>query len=85
MNAHALIHTLAYRPVLDPLPIHGAEWAVLPLLVFLMAMAYKAVRTERPDRYWRETLILTGGIVLGMAILSAASWALIEIAYMLAP
>lgn len=76
---------LAYRPVLDPLPIHGWEWAVLPAIAFLLAMAYKAVRTERPDRYWRETTILAGGIVTGMALLSAASWVFVEIAYSLAP
>lgn len=76
---------MLYRPVLDPLPIHGAEWAVLPAIAFLLAMAYKAVRTERPSRYWRETATLAGLIVLGMALLSLASWALIEIIYRLAP
>ncbi|MEO1534146.1 MAG: hypothetical protein AAFS11_01105 [Planctomycetota bacterium] len=76
---------LLYRPVLDPLPIHGAEWAVLPAIAFLLAMTYKAVRTERPDRYWRETLTFAGLIVLAMSILSLGSWLVIEIAYRLAP
>ncbi|MEM1072550.1 MAG: hypothetical protein AAFR76_01235 [Planctomycetota bacterium] len=76
---------LAYRPILDPLPLHGIEWAVLPAIAFLLAMAYKAVRTERPDRYWRETLALAAVIVAAMTLLSLGSWLLIEIAYRLAP
>lgn len=76
---------LAYRPVLDPLPIHGAEWAILPVIAVLLAMSYKAVRTERPERYWRETLTFAGLIVAGMAVFSMASWLFIEVVYRLAP
>ncbi|MEO1583680.1 MAG: hypothetical protein AAFR96_03795 [Planctomycetota bacterium] len=76
---------LAYRPVLDPLPLHGWEWAVLPVIAFLMAMAYKAVRTERLARYWRDTLIMAAIMTAAMAILSAASWVVIEVMYALRP
>ncbi len=80
-----MILLTVYRPVLDPLPIHGVEWAVLPAIAFLLAMAYKAVRTERPDRYWKETVLFAGFVVVAMVTLSLASWLLIEIAYRLAP
>ncbi|MEM8756501.1 MAG: hypothetical protein AAGF47_01800 [Planctomycetota bacterium] len=76
---------LAYRPLLDPLPIHGAEWAALPAIALFMAMAYRGVRTEHIDHYWPGTFRVAGVIVLVMVILSALAWLAIEIAYALAP
>lgn len=77
--------TLAYRPLLDPLPIHGHEWAALPVIALLMAMAYRGVRTEHIDRYWRGVFRVAGVIVLVMVGLSAGSWVLIELARMVSP
>lgn len=73
---------LAYRPLLDPLPVHGFEWALLPMIAFLMAMAYRGVRSEHMDRYWRGVFKVAGVIVLVMAAASAGSWVLIEAAYL---
>lgn len=83
MNPAAL--ALAYRPLLDPLPIHGWEWLALPAIAVLMAMAYRGVRTEHMDRYWSGVLRVAGIIVLVIAGLSAASWVVIEIMRRLAP
>ena len=77
--------TLGYRPLLDPLPIHGFEWALLPAIALLMAMAYRGVRTEHMDRYWRGVFKITGVIVLVLACASAASWVIIELAYLVTP
>ena len=84
-DATHLLITLAYRPLLDPLPMHGAEWAALPVIALLMAMAYRGVRTEHIDRYWPGTFRIAGVIVGVMAVLSAATWLAIEIARALAP
>jgi hypothetical protein len=76
---------VVYRPILDPLPLHGWEWAVLPAVALLMAMAYKGVRCEKMGRYWRDTFVMTGGIVAGLIALSAGAWALIEMMRLSAP
>jgi hypothetical protein len=74
-----------YRPVLDPLPVHGWEWALLPVIALLLSMAYKGVRTERPERYWRETWSMALAVTLGFAAVSAGAWVLIEVMALLDP
>ncbi|MGP1273610.1 MAG: hypothetical protein ACTS22_09785 [Phycisphaerales bacterium] len=81
----AAIAEFAYRPLLDPLPLAGYEWALLPAIAFLLSMAYRGVRSEHMDRYWRGVCKVTGVILLVMVAASAGSWALIEFARLVAP
>jgi hypothetical protein len=64
---------LAYRPLLDPLDLHDAWfWLLLPLAL-LIAIAYKAVRVPDLSQFWRQTLLFTAQIVLGIVGLFAAA------------
>ncbi|MFG0258408.1 MAG: hypothetical protein ACF8GE_10945 [Phycisphaerales bacterium JB043] len=48
---------LAWRPILDPLPLAGgAWWFTLVPLALLIAMSYKAVRIHEHDGWWRHYL-----------------------------
>lgn len=70
--------TLAYRPLIDPLNVHATWWLLLLPLALLVAIAYKAVRAERFDGYWRDVAVMTGQIVLGMIALGAAFYVVVE-------
>lgn len=74
---------LAYRPFLDPLPIHELWWALLLPLAFFISFAYKAVRLPEKDlalpRFFRHVAVMTAQIVLAMIALGAAIYAFTEI------
>ena len=73
----------AWRPFLSPMPAHGYEWLLLIPISCFLAIAYKAVRCEHMDRFWRNTaqmvLIICGGLVL----LATVGWGLVELLAML--
>ncbi|MHC4976876.1 MAG: hypothetical protein ACYTF7_09770 [Planctomycetota bacterium] len=52
-----MTHTLAWRPILDPLPMSGSTWwfTIVPLALCI-AMAYKAIRIREHDGWWRRYL-----------------------------
>jgi len=71
--------TLAYTPILDPLPLHGwLWWLLLPPLALGVSMIYKAVRAQDMDRYWRETLLMTFHIVGAMVLLAFGIHVVVE-------
>lgn len=72
--------SLAWRPFLDPLNAHGAWWAFLIPLAFLIALTYRAVRLPEPGGilYWRQVLVMTVQIVAAMILLGVAAFLFIE-------
>ena len=65
---------LAWRPFLDPLPVHSYWYLFLVPMSFLIAMVYKAARVRSLERYWPNVIIMTIQIVLGMIALVIASY-----------
>lgn len=74
---------LAYRPFLDPLPLHDLWWMLLLPLAVGIAAAYKAVRI--PDdqlsaaRYLRHVASMTLQTLAAMAALWLALVVLVEV------
>lgn len=77
----ALAH--AWRPLLSPLPAHGWEWLLLAPIVFFLCVAYKSVRCERMDRFWRSTLQMAGVMTVGLGALAVLGWVVVELLGML--
>ena len=76
--------TLAlWRPLLEPLPAYGYEWLLLIPVVVLMVIAYNAIRCEDMTRYWRSVAQMAAGLLLGLALLAGASWAMVALLEML--
>ena len=66
-----------YRPLIDPIALH--EWwflLLIPMAVFV-AMTYKAVRLADMSRYWKQVLLMTAQIVVGLIALGAATYVLV--------
>lgn len=76
-------HALDWKPLLSPLPAHGLEWLLLIPMVLFLCIAYKAIRSEHMDRFWRHTLQMSGVVLLGLTALAAAGWVLVELLAML--
>lgn len=69
--------TLPYRPLLDPIELHG-WWCILLLPMALgVSLAYKAVRLPTLERFWRQVLLMSAQIVVAMIVLAAASYILV--------
>lgn len=68
-----------YRPFLDPVDIHGAWWALLPVMAVFISLVYKAVKHKDLSTYWRAVGKMTLEIVGGMALLAVASYVVVEI------
>lgn len=71
--------SLAWRPFLDPLPIHSIWFLFLIPLSFGIAVVYKAARMRTLERYWPSVIIMTVQIVMGMIALAAASYLFIMV------
>jgi membrane-anchored protein YejM (alkaline phosphatase superfamily) len=64
--------SISYRPILDPLPLHG-DWesiALLVPLVIAIVLVYKSIRLPRMKLRWmvRETVRLSAFILFMMAL-----------------
>ncbi len=68
-----------YRPFIDPIDVHGAWWALLPLMAVFIALVYKAVKHQDLKTYWRAVAKMTLEIVLGMVLLGLASYLIVEV------
>jgi len=66
--------TLGWRPFLDPLNVHDTWWLFLIPLSLGISVVYRAARMRTLDGYWRAVVMMTLQIVLGMVLLSAASY-----------
>lgn len=71
---------LAFRPFLDPLPLHApwATWLLLPPLVLAIALVYRAMKLPTLDDLAREALQLTLQIVAMLVLAAAGLYVLIE-------
>ncbi|MGD9693163.1 MAG: hypothetical protein AB7G17_10270 [Phycisphaerales bacterium] len=74
---------LAYRPFLDPLPVHELWWTLLLPLAFFISFSYKAVRLPdhdlAPARFLRHVAVMTAQIVLAMVALGAGIYLFTEV------
>jgi len=68
-----------WRPFIDPLDLHAMWWLMLLPLSLGIAVVYKAVRMRDLKPYWSQVALMTMQIVVGMAVLGAASYALVEV------
>lgn len=70
---------LAYRPILDPLPLpNGAWWLTIIPMAFFIALAYKGVRRKSLNGFWRSTVIMAGQIVFFIALAGFGVHAVVE-------
>jgi len=70
--------TLAYRPFLDPLDVHG--WWLLflfPLLIGI-SMVYKAVRLPSMEHYWKQVSRMTAQIFVVMVLLVVGLYVVVQ-------
>lgn len=72
-----------WTPLLSPMPAHGYEWLLLVPIVVFLCVAYKAVRCEHMDRFWRSTFQMAGVVAVGLSALAAAGWVVVELLAML--
>ena len=71
--------TFAHRPIIDAMDLHEQWYLLLIPMAFFIAVAYRAVRTNSLEGFWRGVLFLTVQILLGMAALALALWLLAEV------
>lgn len=67
------LFTLAWRPMLDPMPIDGAWPLLLVPLSLGISIAYKALRVGSVSGYPRAVLVMTTQIVLAMIAMGIAA------------
>lgn len=69
---------LAYTPFLDPIDAHRWWFLLLIPMAIGVSVVYKAVRMVSLERYWRHVASMTTGIIMGIILLGAAMYVLIE-------
>ncbi len=70
---------LAYRPFLDPLPLPpGGWWLTIIPMAFFIAVAYKAVRRNSLNGYWKSTTMMAAQIVFFIALAGLGVHAVVE-------
>lgn len=72
------IHTVAWRPFIDPMDAHRTWFVLLIPMAVLISMVYKAVRLPELDRYWVQVAIMSGQIVMWIIALGAAIFLFIQ-------
>lgn len=78
--------TLAWRPFIDPISLHGSWFLLLVPLSLGVAVVYRAVRVADFEKFWWKVTVLTVQIVVSMILLGAASYLFIQwLVPMLAP
>lgn len=74
-----MIHLLAWRPFLDPLDLHEQWFLLLLPLALGISVAYKAVRLQTMEAYWRQVAMMTIQIVGGIVLLAIAAYVVIVV------
>lgn len=72
-----------WRIFLEPMPAHGYEWLLLIPMVVFLSIAYKAVRCEKMERYWKSSAMMTGVVVGTLVLMTLVGWGLVELLAML--
>lgn len=70
--------TLAWRPFIDPIDLHGSWYVLLIPLSFGIALTYRAVRVTDFEKFWLKVVALTVQIVVSMMLLGLASYVFIQ-------
>jgi len=73
---------LPWLPFRDPVDLHAWWWVMILPLSIGIAVVYKAVRMRDLGgwgAYWRQVALMTVQIILGMALLAAATYTLVEV------
>ncbi|MBX3317536.1 MAG: hypothetical protein KF902_11835 [Phycisphaeraceae bacterium] len=68
----------AYIPFVDPIDAHRWWFLLLIPMAFGVSVVYKAVRMRSLDRYWRHVFGMSASIVLGIILMGAVIYVLIE-------
>ena len=69
----------AWVPFMQPLPGVQANWLwLLPILIFGIAMMYKAVRVVDLANYWREVGTMTMQILLAFLGLATGVFVIVQ-------
>ncbi len=74
-----LLVLVGWRPFLEPMDIHDHWWLTLAPLALGVSIAYRAVRVESFEGYWRRTLVMSVQVVGGMILLAALVFAIVEV------
>jgi hypothetical protein len=69
---------LAHIPFVDPIDAHRWWFLLLIPMAIGVSMVYKAVRMRSLTRYWRHVAGMSASIILGIIVLGAATYVLIE-------
>lgn len=70
---------VGWVPLLDPIDAHDAWFLFLVPLSFGIAVAYKAVRSRRLDRFWGQVGVMTAQIVGAMVLLWIVSYVVVQV------
>jgi len=73
-------YTLAWRPFLDPIPVDHYWLALLPPLVLIISVVYKAIKLDDLTLLPRQVVVLFSQILFYMILAAAALWLLTELA-----
>ena len=78
--------TLAWIPLIDPLPGVQANWIwfVLPLVLGI-AMMYKSIRVGEVSRWPREVAMMTGQVLLAFAGFAIGLFVLVQLVLPILP
>ncbi len=71
---------LAWIPFIEPARVFHVWWPILSIpLAWGIAMVYKAMRLESLDGYWRQVIVFTIQVVVGMAGMALALAILVQL------
>jgi hypothetical protein len=73
-----------YRPFLDPISLavpqlHDWWWLTLIPIALFVSMAYKGVRLQTLEQYWKQVIVMMLQIILAMIGLAIGLYLLIEL------
>lgn len=71
---------LAWRPILDPLPIDSVWYLMLIPISLGIALAYKAVRVPEIKDYPKQVIVMTIQTILAIVGLAVGAYLVIEVA-----
>jgi hypothetical protein len=67
-----------WRPFIDPIDAHRTWFMLLIPMAFFISMVYKAVRLPDLASYWRQVIVMTVQIILGIIALGAGIFLFIQ-------
>ena len=73
------MHTLAYRPFLEPIPLEGFWLLLLVPLILAVAIIYKSVKIENMALLPRQAVMMAAQILAFMVMAAAALWLVVEL------